>query len=89
MKKYLSCLLSVLLFLTACSTNEKLDEENIDKPSKSELYAEKTMANMTLEEKIGQLIYMDYRNLEEMNVSLEKILSTYHPGGFILFKSKI
>ena len=54
-----------------------------------ELFLDHKLAYMTLEEKIGQLIYMDYRNLEEMNVSLEKILSTYHPGGFILFKSNV
>ena len=45
--------------------------------------------NMTLSEKIGQLIMIDYRGLYEMNVDLENILTKYNPGGFILFKSNI
>ena len=47
------------------------------------------LSNMTLSEKIGQMIMIDYRDTIEMNVDLEKILSKYGPGGFILFKSNI
>lgn len=54
-----------------------------------ELFLDYKIANMTLEEKIGQLIYMDYRSISEMDVHLEDILSTYNPGGFILFKSNV
>lgn len=45
--------------------------------------------NMSLSEKIGQMIMIDYRDVTEMNVELENILTKYNPGGFILFKSNI
>jgi len=45
--------------------------------------------NMSLSDKIGQMIMIDYRNAVEMNVDLENILNKYNPGGFILFKSNI
>ena len=45
--------------------------------------------NMSLSEKIGQMIMIDYRDVTEMNVELEKILTKYNPGGFILFKSNV
>ena len=41
--------------------------------------------NMSLSEKIGQMIIIDYRSVTEMTVDLEKILTQYNPGGFILF----
>lgn len=41
--------------------------------------------NMSLSEKIGQMIMIDYRSVTEMTVDLEKILTQYNPGGFILF----
>ena len=47
------------------------------------------LSNMTLSEKIGQMIMIDYRDTLEMNVELEEVLNKYSPGGFILFKSNI
>ena len=47
------------------------------------------MNNMSLSEKIGQMIMIDYRDVLEMNVDLEKLLYKYNPGGFILFKSNV
>ena len=41
--------------------------------------------NMSLSEKIGQMIMIDYRSVTEMTGDLEKILTQYNPGGFILF----
>lgn len=45
--------------------------------------------NMSLREKIGQMIMIDYRDVKEMNIELESILTKYNPGGFILFRSNI
>lgn len=45
--------------------------------------------NMSLSERIGQMIMIDYRSVTEMSVELENILTKYNPGGFILFKSNI
>lgn len=47
------------------------------------------LSNMSISDKIGQMIMIDYRNISEMNVELEKVLDRYNPGGFILFKSNI
>ena len=47
------------------------------------------LANMSLSDKIGQMIMIDYRDTLEMNVEFEKILKRYNPGGFILFNSNV
>lgn len=47
------------------------------------------LKNMPLKDKIGQMIIIDYRNITAMTIELEKLLTTYNPGGFILFKSNI
>jgi len=44
---------------------------------------------MSLSDKISQMFIIDYRNLFEIDNSLESILSKYNVGGFILFKSNI
>ncbi len=54
-----------------------------------EMFINYLLANMTLSEKIGQMIMIDYRDAQEMNFQLENILEKYQPGGFILFKSNI
>lgn len=47
------------------------------------------ISNMSLSDKIGQMIMIDYRDVLEMNVDLENVLTKYNPGGFILFKSNV
>ena len=47
------------------------------------------LSNMSISDKIGQMIMIDYRNITQMNVELEKIFDKYKLGGFILFKSNI
>lgn len=47
------------------------------------------LRNMSLKDKIGQMIMIDYRDVTEITVELENILTTYNPGGFILFKSNV
>lgn len=54
-----------------------------------ELFLNYKLNNMSLSDKIGQMIIIDYRDVTEMNVELENILTKYNPGGFILFKSNI
>lgn len=46
------------------------------------------LKNMSLEEKIGQMIIMSYRN-PTVDSTLENTLKTVKPGGFILFKENI
>jgi len=45
--------------------------------------------NMSLWEKIGQMVMIDYRNITRMTKEFENLLIKYNPGGFILFKSNI
>ena len=47
------------------------------------------LKNMSLNDKIGQMLMIDYRDVPHMTVELERILTNYNPGGFILFKSNI
>ena len=54
-----------------------------------EQFLEHKINNMSLRDKIGQMIIFDYRDSKLMNKELESILTTYNPGGFILFKSNI
>ena len=49
---------------------------------------ERILSEMTLEEKIGQMIIMSYRN-PTVDSTLENTLKTVKPGGFILFKENI
>lgn len=53
------------------------------------LFLEYLLNKMSLTEKIGQMIMIDYRETKEMTIDLEKALSMYKPGGFILFKNNI
>lgn len=45
--------------------------------------------NMSLQQKIGQMIMIDYRETTEMTTDLEEILTKYNPGGFILFRGNV
>ena len=42
-----------------------------------QVFLEYLLKNMSLSEKIGQLIMIDYRDTLEMNIELEKILTKY------------
>ena len=58
-----------------------------------DLFIDYLINKMSLKEKIGQLLYIDYRKTNEkiigMTNDFEKILNEYKPGGFILFNSNI
>lgn len=79
MKKIFLCFISLLL-LTACSLNLTEKEESEEHIS----WVEEQLENMTLEEKIGQmLIVSDYST--EVDEELLNKLNEVKPGGFILF----
>lgn len=58
-----------------------------------ESFIEYLIDKMPLKEKIGQLLYIDYRKPNEKTINMtkefEKVLEEYKPGGFILFTSNI
>ena len=51
-------------------------------------FISKKIASMSLEEKIGQMIFIDYRKTDYENGFFNDV-ETYQPGGFILFKENI
>ncbi|MGE5543833.1 MAG: glycoside hydrolase family 3 N-terminal domain-containing protein [Bacillota bacterium] len=52
------------------------------------------ISRMTLEEKLGQMFMVDFRqwngkNVVEINPEIEKVIRQYRPGGVILFKENV
>ncbi len=52
------------------------------------------ISQMTLEEKVGQMFMVDFRqwdgkNVMEINPDIEKVIKKYRPGGVILFKENV
>ena len=81
MKKIIIVLLIGILLLSGCScSNEK--SEDVDK------IIDETLNNMTLDEKIGQMMIVYYLK-DEVDLTLRSSLSTVKPGGFILFGENI
>ncbi len=75
MKKVLIIFITVLLFITGCGSKNTTKELS---------KAEQLMKDMTLEEKIGQMLIVYYRT-SEADSNLVNILNEVKPGGFILF----
>jgi len=75
MKKVLIIFITVLLFITGCGSKDTTKELS---------KAEQLMKDMTLEEKIGQMLIVYYRT-SEADSNLVNILNEVKPGGFILF----
>ena len=85
MKKLLSSLF-MIVFLTACSTNLELEEELPEEEiSAKEQWVEEKLNNLTLEEKIGQMLIVT-DNSTTMTDELLNNLYEVKPGGFILFQ---
>ena len=89
MKNVLFCLLSVFVILTSCFTNLNLKlEETKEEMNKRNSWVEEQINNMSIEEKIGQmLIVTDSSTIADED--LLKKLETIKPGGFILFSANI
>lgn len=89
MKNVLFCLLSVFVILTSCFTNLNLKlEETKEEMNKRNSWVEEQINNMSIEEKIGQmLIVTDSSTIADED--LLKKLETIKPGGFILFSDNI
>lgn len=89
MKNVLFCLLSVFVILTSCFTNLNLKlEETKEEMNKRNSWVEEQINNMSIEEKIGQmLIVTDSSTIADED--LLKKLEIIKPGGFILFSDNI
>ena len=64
---------------------EKSEHNSNNNTNSIEDEVNETLNNMTLDEKIGQLIIVSYRN-DSVDSTLNKVLNEVRPGGFILFK---
>lgn len=81
MKKIMYLILSMLL-IVGCTTNSNTNYNSIEKKVSD------TLENMTLEEKIGQMMIVYYTS-SAMDNTLKSALTDVKPGGFILFKDNI
>lgn len=80
MKKILIFLVCFSLILTGC--NKNIDNMNLNEK------IEYTLKNMTLEEKIAQMLIIYYTS-SIYDATLSNTIKTYNPGGFILFSENI
>lgn len=87
MKNKLVLLLIVLsITFVGCNLNKESKEkkENTQDMSEIDKKVENTLNNMTLDEKIGQMITISYRK-DSIDSTLKSALEDVKPGGFILF----
>ncbi|MFL0493491.1 glycoside hydrolase family 3 protein [Priestia megaterium] len=59
-------------------------EKSKSQPKSTEQQVQELMSNMTLQEKIGQMMVVGFQT-EEVDDHIKKMISTYHAGGVILF----
>ena len=95
MKKITICLLLILFISLGCikednSNNDNKKEEKEPKEEMSEIdkKVEETLNNMTIDEKIGQMMIIFYTK-DYLDNTLKSALTDIQPGGFILFKDNI
>jgi len=71
------------------------DEVSQNPSDSSEQRISEIIVSMSLEEKVGQMLFLAYRkdeggrNVIKMDDTLKEILSEYSPGGFVLFSENL
>ena len=83
MKKKTIAFLLILLVIVGCTSNEK-DKKELTIADR----VEETLNNMTIDEKIGQMITI-YYSAPSMDATLKKAIEDVKPGGFILFSDNM
>ncbi len=97
--KKVKILLLLIMIITLVGCNEKKEENKEEKKEEKEeekqeelseldKKVEDTLNNMTLDEKIGQMIIVYYSS-SKMDNTLKSALNDVKPGGFILFQENI
>ena len=84
MKSKLLIILLVLTILVGCNSNSNKEKEYKKEISDLDKKVEETLNNMTLDEKIGQMIIISYRS-PSLDSTLKKAVEEVKPGGIILF----
>ncbi|MBM6828253.1 glycoside hydrolase family 3 protein [Anaerotignum lactatifermentans] len=95
-RRGLALALTVFL-LGGCGAKQGTDSAGAEKtPEQMETeWIEETLADMTLEEKVGQMLMMDFRNLSdgtpmtELSEDAAEQIEEYHLGGVILFAENL
>lgn len=81
MKNKIIIIVFAFLLLVGCNSKKKEKQNDLNELDKK---VETTLQNMSLNEKIGQMITIFYRS-PKMDNTLKKALDDVKPGGFILF----
>ena len=85
-------LLIFIIVITGCyNNNEKLKDSEINNPNKEptiEDIVDKKMNEMTIEEKIAQMLIVYYYK-DEVDSTLKDVFTSNTPGGFILMQENI
>ena len=89
-KKLIIFILVLLLFITGCSNNQEKKEKTSKEEIKDVIVEKVTnqMKNMTIEEKIAQMLVVYYSSYE-VDETLISLLESTTPGGFIVMGDNI
>ena len=87
MKNKILVILLILLIIVGC-TSEKENEEKGKEMNDIDKRVEETLSNMTIDEKIGQMMIIYYSS-QSMDSTLKKAIEDVKPGGFILFSDNM
>ena len=88
MKKTIILLIIILLIITFIKTINKTNDTSKEVINSFEEEKDNKIDEMSLEEKIGQLLIISYRK-DDIKEKLPTILEEVKPGGFILFSENI
>lgn len=88
MKKAIILLIMILLIITFIKTINKTNDTSKEVINSFEEEKDNKIDEMSLEEKIGQLLIISYRK-DDIKEKLPTILEEVKPGGFILFSENI
>lgn len=88
MKKAIILIIIVLLIITFIKTINKTNDTSKEVINSFEEEKDNKIDEMSLEEKIGQLLIISYRK-DDIKEKLPTILEEVKPGGFILFSENI
>ncbi|MCT4618519.1 MAG: beta-N-acetylhexosaminidase [Marinisporobacter sp.] len=82
----------IISFLPSCTHKVELEndqkEDKINKKAEPKDKIKEQIEEMTLEEKIGQMVLVGFHG-DQLNDSIKEMIHTYHIGGFIFFQRNI